>query len=293
MTAMRKIKLTKERKRWVGSRTVVLKSQPLYYNVGVQVKYARAVNRMVKELIAAIETDLKIVFVTRKAKQFFSNDSVELNVSSAAFSALANIEKEFEKKFKEGAKPAVDDMWSQSLKTSEVALRADLKELTGGFLLDTSIIPASLSIKAKAILKDNVDRIVTMPSELLKNVRGAVTRSITNEKGLAYLIPELEKYSTRSLRHTELMALDQTRKAYSQINAERMKSVGVKKFRWIHSYGGRDPREDHIAMDGNIYSFDDLPIIDHNTGEIGLPGDAINCRCTMEPVIEFEDGTTT
>jgi uncharacterized protein with gpF-like domain len=42
-------------------------------------------------------------------------------------------------------------------------------------------------------------------------------------------------------------------------------------------------------MDGNVYSFDDPPIIDKNTGERGIPGQAINCRCFMVPVIEFED----
>jgi uncharacterized protein with gpF-like domain len=41
-------------------------------------------------------------------------------------------------------------------------------------------------------------------------------------------------------------------------------------------------------MDGKIFSFDDLPIIDRKTGERGIPGQAINCRCTMTPVYEFD-----
>jgi len=68
-----------------------------------------------------------------------------------------------------------------------------------------------------------------------------------------------------------------------------MEKVGVKKFKWLHSGGGQKPRKDHIEMNGNIYSFDDLPVIDKRTGERGIPGQAINCRCRMAPVIEFDN----
>jgi len=38
-----------------------------------------------------------------------------------------------------------------------------------------------------------------------------------------------------------------------------------------------------------IFSFDDLPVIDRRSGERGIPGQAINCRCRMAPVIEFDN----
>lgn len=54
-----------------------------------------------------------------------------------------------------------------------------------------------------------------------------------------------------------------------------MKSAGVKKFQWLHSAGGRDPRPLHIndypsGLNGGIFSFDDLPVIDEKTGERGI-----------------------
>ena len=69
-----------------------------------------------------------------------------------------------------------------------------------------------------------------------------------------------------------------------------MEKLGLKKFEWLHSGGGHHPRPDHVAMSGNIYSFTSLPIIDSKTGERGIPGQAINCKCVMRPVIEFEQG---
>jgi SPP1 gp7 family putative phage head morphogenesis protein len=98
----------------------------------------------------------------------------------------------------------------------------------------------------------------------------------------------LQEYEGVTLRRARNIALDQTRKAYNNINKGRMQAIGVQKFEWVHSGGGQKPRELHIELDGQVFSFDDLPVIDERTGERGIPGQAINCRCTMVPVIEFE-----
>ena len=73
-----------------------------------------------------------------------------------------------------------------------------------------------------------------------------------------------------------------------------MQGLGVKKFKWLHSMGGKEPRPLHKnVLNGNVYSFDDPPVIDERTGERGLPGVLINCRCRMLPVIEFKADDTT
>lgn len=59
-----------------------------------------------------------------------------------------------------------------------------------------------------------------------------------------------------------MIARLETAKISSSIQLEKMKSVGIKKFRWRHSGGGKDPRPLHQSYDGMIFSFDDLPIID-------------------------------
>ena len=73
-----------------------------------------------------------------------------------------------------------------------------------------------------------------------------------------------------------------------------LQAVGLNKYEWIHSGAGQQPREFHRdVLNGQIFDLDDPPIIDEDTGERGIPSQLINCRCTMRPVLEFEDGEET
>jgi len=80
-------------------------------------------------------------------------------------------------------------------------------------------------------------------------------------------------------RRATRIAIDQTRKITTAMNYERSKALGVKKFKWLHSGGGAEPRPLHKnTLNGKIFSYDDLPVIDEKTGERGLPGQLINCH---------------
>ena len=87
-----------------------------------------------------------------------------------------------------------------------------------------------------------------------------------------------------------LIARDQTSKATAAINRARMQGLGVRKFKWLHSGGGKEPRPLHKnTLNGNVYSMDDPPVIDEKTGERGIPGALVSCRCLAIPVITFGD----
>ena len=120
---------------------------------------------------------------------------------------------------------------------------------------------------------------------------GAVMRSITTGKGVADLVPFFDRYEGITIRRARIIANDQTKKAYSNMNAIRMQKLGVDKYEWVHSSGGQEPRELHLHLNGSICSLKDPPIIQYAKGnqpEIrGKPGDLINCRCTMRPIIDF------
>lgn len=136
----------------------------------------------------------------------------------------------------------------------------------------------------------NTYYIKRIPGLFLDSVRQSVEDSVTKGNGLEDLEKVmLERYGDAK-RHAKNVALDQTRKAYMAINTERMRDVGVTKFEWIHTGGSQDPRKYHkTVLNGNVYSLDDPPIIDQRTGERGLPGLLPFCRCTMRPVVTFED----
>ena len=133
--------------------------------------------------------------------------------------------------------------------------------------------------------------IKSIPSEYFRDIQQAVLSSIADGKGLADLTTFLEEQQGVQSRRAKNIAIDQTHKAYNGLNRGRMVQSGIKKFEWVHSGGGLHPRPLHLdQLNGKVFSFDKLPIIEEGTGERGIPGQAINCRCTMVPVIDFKDG---
>ena len=97
-----------------------------------------------------------------------------------------------------------------------------------------------------------------------------------------------------------LIARDQTTKLNGQIAEHRQRSAGVKRYTWSTSNDervrrkvewscsdGRGGDAAHEELDGEIFSWDDPPILD---GEASHPGQPIQCRCVAIPVIEgFEE----
>jgi len=165
-----------------------------------------------------------------------------------------------------------------------------LKEISEDFKIDMSFTNYMIDDVIKASTQEAANLIKVIPQKYLAEVQGQVMRSITTGKGLQDLVPYMTKKYHGNVRQAKLTALDQTRKAYQSINTSRLKSLGVKKFIWVHSGGGKEPRIDHIKMSGNEYSFDKPPIIGVMYGsEVrGLPGDLPNCRCICKPVINFD-----
>lgn len=299
---LRKIKLTEKKQRWVGKREIALKGKPLSYNVSAQMRYQKAVIMLLKPMLEKTKRKVIALFNKKSAKKYFkqqtqiastrsASDALEINQDITVLSErlINELQKEFQQEFNQQAPELANYMYEEMLKSSEVALKSSLNTLSGGLSLATEVIPKGLNTVSKALIDENIKLIKTIPADYFKQIQGAVMRSITTDAGLDYLIPEIDKYATQNLRHTRWMALDQTRKAYNNINKQKMLSLGVKKYEWRHTGGSQTPREDHIAMNGNIYSFDKPPIIDRRTGARGIPGDAINCRCIMISVLEFED----
>lgn len=290
----KKIALSPKKEKWVGKRTVALKGKQLNYNASQQLRYERALRQLVREMTSETTRRIMALFKTQNSKEFFKQQkqaTMDASVTSKAKKVMNELTKKFTQLFKQKAPTLAENMLNGSLKTSETTLKTSLKQLSGGLTLNTGVIPAGMEDVGKAIVNENVSLIKSLPVEYLNDIQGAVMRSIASGEGAPDLEPKLRHYAGVSERRAKNIALDQTRKAYNGINKQRMQSVGVKKFEWVHSGGGQHPRKSHQALDGRIFSFDDLPL----KGEEGFvngqyPGQAINCACTMIPVIEFEDG---
>lgn len=282
----KKIRLTAKREAWAAKRSEAptFRGDPLQHNAAVAVRYVGALSGLTAQMTAQVKREVLRLFKTDAAASHFGEDATIASQSRMLMSSLGN---RFNDLFAKKAKPLAENMVADADKSGTKALHASLQKLSGGMSLKTSLSNPTLNEITKAAVAENVSLIKSIAQEYLQKVEGAVMRSITTGSGLQDLVPALEQYEGQTHRRAKNIALDQTRKAYNSINRGRMEALGVRKFMWHHSGGGAHPREDHVDMDGEVFSFGNLPVIDARTGERGIPGQAPNCKCTMSPVFDF------
>jgi len=273
-----------------------MRGTPLLYNVSVQQKYVKDLEKLMTEMIKETEKEVKQIYKTDASKDYFTMDA---SIASTARIRLNKLLENVKSLVNSKSETMVKRMLVGTDKTAKSTLSKSLKELSGGLYIKTDFETAGTKEVITSSLNANVDLIKTISGSYTEQVRGAVNRSIQEGGGLETLIPEmnklLKKQAKQTLNKAKNVALDQTRKAYTAINKSRMESVGVTKFEWVHSGGGREPRPHHKTpfpngLNHGIFDINDPPVIDKKTGEVGLPGQAINCKCFMKPVIVFDEG---
>lgn len=262
-----------------------LVGKPLMVNAAVQRRYAAALDVVVTRMLKQTRRAVEKLFAEPHAAAYAEDAST----ASQARILAAALRQKFEAMFAAIAKPAAERMVNDTEKASAATMGSSLKEISEKLTLKTDVLSGALRESMKASVNENVALIKSIPSQYLDQVEGAVMRSITTGNGLQDLVPALQAYEGVTKRRARLIAQDQTRKTYSAINKHRMDALGIRKFKWLHSAGGQHPRRDHIAMSGKIFSVDNPPVIDKNTGERGMPGQAINCRCVAIPIVDFEE----
>lgn len=260
--------------------------------------------------------DAKALFDdTMEIPTFENEDKRKYEVKSLSYKAkilLNSLSKKFDLLFKEESPKMVNKMLSATEKQSKNSINASLNKITPeNFTLKTGLIKKNEKEVYKALIEENVNLFKLIPNTYFSQVTSAVMTSISTGKGLPDLVPTLEKgyrqnpklnkykeegieyYNKKIKRKAHLAGLDQTRKAFTSINKQKLVNVGIKQFEWSHSYGGMEPRKSHIKMDGHIFSFENLEKEQAAMGvppdDRGLPGYPINCRCAMGAVINFDD----
>ena len=279
--------LTKKRGAWAAQRATAptFKGDKLHPPAAVMTRYVNALAALTAQMTAQVNREVRKLFASDAALAHFGQDATIASQSRILMNSLAA---KFNDLFAKRAKDIATTMVDGATKASGATLNSSLATLSGGLSLKTHLGGAELSNITTASVAENVSLIKSIPQQYLDKVQGAVMRSITSGNGLQDLAPALEQYEGQTHRRATNIALDQTRKVYGAVNGARMRSIGLKQFMWHHSGGGAHPREDHVEMDGGIFDFDDLPVIDVNTGERGLPGQAVNCRCVASPIFSFD-----
>lgn len=200
----------------------------------------------------------------------------------------------FNEKFATVAPGLANGMMKRLEKGADDGLQRSLREVAEGFTLAPKN-PKSVQKAINDKIAENVYYIKRIPVEYLESVRESVEKSVAaGGNGLEDLTKVMTERYGEAKRHAKNVALDQTRKAYTAITSSKMKAAGVTKFEWVHTGGSQEPRKYHLrsassgGLNGGVFDINDPPIIDEKTGERGLPGDAIFCRCTMRPIVTFD-----
>ncbi len=264
----------------------IIRGKALNPNLSDAARYQKRLDTLIKQMTTEVERDIKALFKTPTAKEYFATDNSLSNEARILTNIL--VEK-FNDIFAYWSKPIAEQTVEEANKSSEISVNASIKDLSGGLAISTKSLSPDMIDILQASTTENVALIKSISQKYLGDVQQAVMRSITTGNGLQDLIPYLQKNKEITYRRARMIAYDQTRKAYNSLSRGRMDKLGLKKFEWLHSGGSNEPRHLHIELSGQIFSLDNPPIIQKKPEVRGFPGDLPNCRCRYLVVIEFDD----
>jgi uncharacterized protein with gpF-like domain len=176
------------------------------------------------------------------------------------------------------------EYFSQSVwRRSDTALLKILRD--GGIAVRFNLTPAMKDALA-SIVQENVGLIRSIPRNSLGQVEGYVLRSVREGRDLEQLTNDIQNHFAVTKNRARLIARDQNNKATGALQRVRMLDNGITECIWVHSGAGKQPRPTHVqaGKDKIRFNLKDGWFDPHEKKHI-IPGQLINCRCVMRPVV--------
>ena len=138
----------------------------------------------------------------------------------------------------------------------------------------------------------NVSLVKDISAEAQRKMTAIVYDGLRANKPAREVAKELRGVVALGRARSIRIASDQLSKLTSSLADERRRDAGITAWKWLHS-GKRNPRQDHIARNGNIYSDDPAQV-----GQV-LEGQTVNappedrvgqlpfCGCRSQSVLSF------
>lgn len=147
-----------------------------------------------------------------------------------------------------------------------------------GFGANSNELKSLLQIK----IRENVQLIKTLSDRHFASLESQVLSAITQGKRVEDIEAVIDERFSSMESNAELIARDQVGKINGQLTEITHVGLGLSRYRW-RGVGDERERSSHLDLEGETFSWDDPPIVD---GEAVHPGEAIQCRCFAEPVME-------
>lgn len=172
---------------------------------------------------------------------------------------------------------SLDDVDVQLAQSVNASIGVDIRAAL------VSETPMQAAMRASA--RENVELISSIPTQYFDQLEELVTDAWDAGMEHSALADIVENLAGVTESRAALIARDQTSKLNSSFNRIRQTSIGIKRFQW-QTAEDDDVRDSHYDLDGEVFDWDDLPIVD---GETAAPGEPINCRCVASPVMDDDE----
>jgi len=150
---------------------------------------------------------------------------------------------------------------------------------------------------------NNVSLIKSIPEQYFGKIEALIRQNVEKGRSSGSLLSDIQDLSGVTRSRAKLIARDQTAKLVSNLNQARQESAGIVGYMW-HNSGDKavrgnpsglypNSKYNHWRREGKFYLWkpskkeiiapDGKPF--RQPPPDGHPGNAINCRCTADPVI--------
>ena len=141
----------------------------------------------------------------------------------------------------------------------------------------------------EAQVNKNVALIKSIPDEYFKAIETIVMNGTANGMRWEQMareiggVKDISSINGKLQNRIKLIARNETSNINASINKRRQENLNIKEFKWVTSEDER-VRDSHARLNGKVFSWDDLPVVD---GVSTSPGQPINCRCIAVPIIKL------
>lgn len=263
---------------------------PIWPNAGVQRWYEERLDELIRESFDALMRVIRPAW--RDTPPLFAQDA--RSSTKALQDMMATWAELSIKKFDDASKQISASFAARSTGATQTAMMAQLK--AAGFTVKFTPTPRSMEAY-QAVVAENVGLIKSIPRKWHEQVEQKVWNAVRNGSDLSKLSIELRQTYGTTIKRAALIARDQNAKAKAVIERVRQMELGITQGIWMHSHAGKYPRPTHVAMNGKMYELKQ-GMYDSAVGRYIRPGEEIECKCSMRPVIsgaedEDDDGQPT
>lgn len=279
MRFIQEVQKRKERREARGNSEPIETGSPISYPIRVERDFEKRLLRFVRELDQIVKETVvaRLESILRSARQ--SNERFDNYVDDleAVFTQMRVV---YGERIND---PSITNAVETTANAVDVAnasaFSSKIAAVTG-----VNVISNTPGIKDAVNLwtRKNVTLIKTLGDEHFKDIERIVIDGVEEGRTLRTITEEIRKRTGASKNRAKLIARDQVGKLTANITARRSSDLGIKRFRWVTSLDDR-VRASHRAIHGKVFSYEKGADVDGQSGV--LPGEPINCRCAIIPIL--------